>query len=72
MIKLFSVKVRPSIIFCLNDQWLPVCDLCQEKQKKDAAAGKGIKQSAGELRLQKGHEFVVVMTGCCERKNTFS
>lgn len=26
----------------------------QEKQKKDAAAGKGIKQSAGELRLQKG------------------
>ena len=30
--------------------------LLQEKQKKDAAAnaGKGVKQSAGELRLQKG------------------
>lgn len=28
----------------------------QEKQKKEAAAanGKGVKQSAGELRLQKG------------------
>lgn len=26
----------------------------QEKQKKDAAAGKSIKQSAGELRMQKG------------------
>ena len=55
MIKLFSVKVRHSIVFYLNDQWLPVCSLRQEKQKKDAAAGKGIKQSAGELRLQKGH-----------------
>ena len=55
MIKLFSVKVCNSIAVFLNDQWLPVCCFWQEKQKKDAAAGKGIKQSAGELRLQKGY-----------------
>lgn len=28
--------------------------LAQEKQKKEAANGKGVKQSAGEIRLQKG------------------
>ena len=35
---------------------MPSLRLLQEKQKKDAAAnaGKGVKQSAGELRLQKG------------------
>ena len=58
MIKLFSVKVTT-----LSDNRFEDIDekflthaykLLQEKQKKDAAAGKGVKQSAGELRLQKG------------------
>ena len=38
------------------------CCAVQEKQKKEAAAanGKGVKQSAGELRLQKG-----ALLPCC-------
>ena len=38
--------------------------MLQEKQKKDAAAGKTIKQSAGELRLQKGGDSIRKSSSC--------
>lgn len=60
MIKLFSVKVLHPVTCPVSDQIWPIGFILQEKQKKDAAAGKGIKQSAGELRLQKGPEALVV------------
>ena len=51
-----GVRIKPSPI--------PVWLTLQEKQKKEAAAssGKGVKQSAGELRLQKGES---VAQPCC-------
>lgn len=63
MIKLFSVKVLHDVTCPVSDQFWPIGLWLQEKQKKDAAAGKGIKQSAGELRLQKGDEALIVSIG---------
>ena len=59
MIKLFSVKARPARPYWPSAEWEAWHDALplrlQEKQKKDAAAASGkLKQSPGELRMQKG------------------
>lgn len=41
MIKLFSVKVRQGVAFCLHDQCLPVCLFVTGKAEEGCCSGQG-------------------------------